>query len=133
VNTLYKSLSRRDLCSQALPPVRCLVSSSNGGRSSAPGLTSLQAGGHLRSSQAIVKFKVMLRPTVDRPACLGVKPHGQDHIFVTVRKLSVCSCGASSLTRGRVCRLSSQGQSHSSYEYTTVGLPPISSCGSQVP
>jgi hypothetical protein len=49
----------------------------------------------------------MLRPTVNRPVCLGIKhPTGAyDQIFVTVRQLQVCSCGALSLTRGRVCRL----------------------------
>jgi hypothetical protein len=51
--------------------------------------------------------KVMLRPTVSRPMCLGVKhPSGAyDQIFITVRQLWVCWCGALSLTRERVCRL----------------------------
>jgi hypothetical protein len=41
-----------------------------------------------------------------RPVCLGVQsPSGvQDQIFSTVRQFRVCCCGASSLTRGRVCR-----------------------------
>jgi hypothetical protein len=54
-----------------------------------------------------VKVKVMLRPTVSRPVCLGIKhPSGvYDQIFITVRQMRVCSCGALSLTRGRVCRL----------------------------
>jgi hypothetical protein len=54
-----------------------------------------------------VKAKVMLRPTVSRPVCLGVKPHlgPQDQIFITARQLRVSSCGAPSLTRERVCRL----------------------------
>jgi hypothetical protein len=49
----------------------------------------------------------MLRPTFSRQVCLGVKhPFGaQDQIFIAVRQLRVCSCGASSLTRGRVGRL----------------------------
>jgi hypothetical protein len=49
----------------------------------------------------------MLRPTVSRPVCLSVKhPSGTyDQIFITVRQLRVCWCGALSLTRERVYRL----------------------------
>jgi hypothetical protein len=48
-----------------------------------------------------------LRSTASRPVCLGTKhPSGDyDQIFITVRQLWVCWCGALSLTRGEVCRL----------------------------
>jgi hypothetical protein len=49
-----------------------------------------------------LSLSLMLRPTVSRPVCLGAKhPRSLLHVW----QLRSCSCGAPSLTRGRVCPL----------------------------
>jgi hypothetical protein len=54
-----------------------------------------------------LSLSFILRPTVSRPICLGIKhPSGAyDQILIIVRQLRVCWFGAPSLTRGRICRL----------------------------
>jgi hypothetical protein len=44
----------------------------------------------------------MLRPTISRSVCLGIKQPcaAQDQVFITVRQLRICWGGASSPTRG---------------------------------
>jgi hypothetical protein len=54
--------------------------------------------------------EVILRPTVSRPVfhSIGNSFGTHDQTLITVAHLRVSSCGAPSLTRGRVCNLSVQ-------------------------
>jgi hypothetical protein len=54
-----------------------------------------------------LSLSLMLRPTVSRPVCLGIKhPSGAYYqIFITFRRLRVCWCAAPSRTKGQFCRL----------------------------
>jgi hypothetical protein len=60
VATLYKSLSHKDWRSQSRSSLRCLVAASNIGRSSAPGLTSTQAGGHLTLTSYFSNYRLRI-------------------------------------------------------------------------
>jgi hypothetical protein len=61
----------------------------------------------LLTTNTELSLSVTLRSTVSQPVCLGIKhPTGAyDQIFITVRQLRVCWCGALSLMIGRVCGL----------------------------
>jgi hypothetical protein len=54
-----------------------------------------------------LSLSLILRPTVSRSVCLGIKQTSGDYdqIFITVTQLRVLWCGELSLTRGRVCSL----------------------------
>jgi hypothetical protein len=56
---------------------------------------------NLPSTITSLRLSLMLRPTVSRPVCLGIKHQSEayDQTFITVGQLRVCWCGALSLWR----------------------------------
>jgi hypothetical protein len=92
ISKLYSSLEHT-VCHQTFP-----CNGSDNGYSYASGS---------RTELTWLSLSLMLRPTVSRPVCLGIKQSSgsYDQIFVTVRQLRVWWFWAPSLTRGRVCRL----------------------------
>jgi hypothetical protein len=142
--TPHRSLLHTDWCSQLWSSLRCLVTSSNSGRSSASGLTSSQTGGHLTPTSyssncvsGLSRKKVQSYVTTDSQSASlswnktpiwGLKPH---------LLLLSGSCRLVGVGRSRwrddgfvVCQLSRiQSRSY----FTTGDLPPISSSWHQAP
>jgi hypothetical protein len=121
VITLYKSLLRTDQCSKS----RCLVTAYNSGCSSASRLPNCH---WLTTANFQLQLSILdWLPSQSHVMTDGQSPSqswcqapsgAQDQIVVTVRHLQFCRCGASSLTRGRVCHLSrSQSAVHDIYIY----------------
>jgi hypothetical protein len=76
------------------------------------------------------EFKLILWLAVSRPVCLGIKhPSGaKTQIFITVRKLQACWCGALSLTRGRVYPLPQSQSAVISLSTCTIYILHVMKC-----
>jgi hypothetical protein len=75
-----------------------------------PKLISLKASVSKLNSTTLwvwVSLSLMLRPTVSRTVCPGIKHSSEayDQIFITFWQFRFCFCGMPSLTRWRVCLL----------------------------
>jgi hypothetical protein len=79
---------------------------------------------HSRLTKSLSLRQSLICVTTDgQSASLCVKRHlGLNQIFVTIRQLRVRSCGAPSLTKGRVCRLQLLQVLASAVIYTAVKI-----------
>jgi hypothetical protein len=84
VTAPHKSLLHTDQCSQS----RCSLTASNGGRSSASGLTSLQAGDHLTPTPLLTNRR--LRTIYRRKAGSFIKPRRWPHRKHRFQQLFYC-------------------------------------------
>jgi hypothetical protein len=93
--------------SQSALTCRFLITDLNDKDSSASVLMSLPAGQYSTDSLSKWKSKLCYDRRFSRPVRLGIKHQSgvYDQIFITVRQLQACWCGALSLTRARIVLL----------------------------